>query len=184
LVQRSNPVPALEREFDERANITEHFEVHRRTAMKAHASAEWLFQALETAWHEARSARPMPRREDVNPAKLKSCLPYVTLIDVVHGDPIDFRYRLLGQKLIDGFGANLTGALHTAHADRTRPTWPFYDAYCRCVAMRHAQNIEHEFRNYNRTVVRMRARVWPLADDGETVTGLFGGGIFVEPSFS
>jgi hypothetical protein len=184
LVQRSNPVPVLEREFHERANTTEHIEAHRQTAMKPRLSAERLFEQLEAAWHEARSARAMPRREDVKPAKLKPCLPYVALIDVVHGDPIDFRYRLLGNKLIDGFGANLTGALHLAHADRSRPTWPFYEAYCRCVATHHVQSIEHQFRNSNRTVVRMRARVWPLADDGETVTGLFGGGMFVEPSFS
>jgi hypothetical protein len=182
-VQRSNAVPVFERGFHERANITEHFEVHRWTAMKGRRTAEWLFQTLETAWHEARSARLMPRRKDISAGKLKSCLPYVTLIDVVHGDPIDFRYRLLGQKLIDGFGGNLTGTLHSEHADRSRPTWPFYDAYCRCVATQHAQSIEHEFRNRNKTVVRMRTRVWPLADDGVTVTGLFGGGIFVEPTF-
>jgi hypothetical protein len=48
---------------------------------------------------------------------------------------------------------------------------------------RQAQSIEHQFRNRNQTIVRMRARVWPLSDDSETVTGLLGGGMFLEPAF-
>lgn len=146
-------------------------------------TADQLFQRLEQVWIETCSGRAMPARADVSPAKLKDCLPYVSLIDVVPGDPIDFRYRLLGQKIIDGFGSNITGGLHTKHADRTSPTWPFYDAYRRCVATRQPQSLEHQFRNGNQTLVRMRARVWPLSDDGATVTGLLGGGMFLEPAF-
>ena len=49
--------------------------------------------------------------------------------------------------------------------------------------MRVPQDIEHEFRNSNKTLVKMRARVWPLSDDGELVTGLLGGGMFIEPEY-
>lgn len=142
-----------------------------------------LFHRLEQVWSDACAGRAAPARADISPAKLKDCLPYVTLIDVVHGDPIDFRYRLIGQKIIDGFGSNITGGLHTQHADRSSPARPFYDAYCRCVATHYAQSLEHQFRNGNKTIVRMRARVWPLSDDGEKVTGLLGGGVLVEPAF-
>jgi hypothetical protein len=99
--------------------------------MKPQLTVEQLFEQIEQAWRDACGGRAMPRRADISPAKLKSCLPYVTLIDVVEGDPIDFRYRLLGQKLIDGFRSNITGGLHTQHADRTSSIWPFYDGYCR-----------------------------------------------------
>jgi hypothetical protein len=178
------PRSSAEREFNDQGHSTERDEPHRReSSMKLHLTAERLFEQLEQVWRDACAGRAMPRRGEISPAKLKACLPYVTLIDVVQGDPIDFRYRLLGQKLIDGFGANLTGELHTGHADRSSPTWPFYDAYCRCVATQMAQSLEHQFRNSNRTVVRMQARVWPLSDDGEKVTGLLGGGMFVEPAF-
>jgi hypothetical protein len=151
--------------------------------MKPRLTVEKLFELIEQAWRDACREGAMPRRTDIVPAKLKFCLPYVTLIDVVIGEPIDFRYRLLGQRVIEGFGGNITGGLHTQHADRTSPTRPFYDAYRRCVTTRQAQSIEHQFRNRNRTIVRMRARVWPLSDDGETVTGLLGGGMFLEPAF-
>lgn len=178
------PVTSGEREFNETAHTTESDEPHRRASrMRPHLTADQLFQRLEQVWSEARSGRSMPERTDISPAKLKDCLPYVTLIDVVHGDPIDFRYRLLGQKIIDGFGSNITGGLHTQHVDRTSSVWPFYDSYCRCVATQHGQSLEHQFRNGNQTIVRMRARVWPLSDDGDAVTGLLGGGMFLEPAF-
>lgn len=151
--------------------------------MKPQLTVEQLFEQVEQTWRDACGGRAMPRRADISPAKLKSCLPHVTLIDVVEGDPIDFRYRLLGQKLIDGFGSNITGGLHTQHADRTSPTWPFFDGYCRCVATRQTQSFEHQFRNRSQTLVRLQARAWPLSDDGETVTGLLGGGMFLEPDF-
>jgi hypothetical protein len=171
-------------ECNDQGHTTESDRPHdRESLMKPHLTAERLFEQLEHVWREACAGRAMPQRVDISPAKLRTCLPYVTLIDVVHGDPIDFRYRLLGQKLIDGFGMNITGELHTKHADRANPIWPFYDTYCRCVATQMAQSLDHEFRNSNRTLVRMRARVWPLSDDGEKVTGLLGGGMFVEPAF-
>jgi hypothetical protein len=151
--------------------------------VKPTISIDRLFELVEQVWREAQAGREMPQRADISPAKLKDCLPYVALIDVVPGDPIDFRYRLLGQKLIRGFGQNITGGLHTQYADRSAATWPFYDAYSRCVATRLFQKIDHEFRNHNKTIVRVRSLVLPLSDDGEAVTGLLGGGMFLEPAF-
>lgn len=148
--------------------------------MKPQLTAEQLFDTLDQAWNHARGERELPARADVSPAKLKTTLPYVALIDVVPGDPIDFRYRLLGQKLIDGFGSNLTGELHSRHADPGLVIWPFYDMYRRCVTTRQTQSLDHQFRNSNRTLVRMQARVWPLSDDGRTITGLLGGGMFLD----
>lgn len=150
--------------------------------MKPALTVEQLFDQLEQAWTAARGLHAMPRRADIKPAQLKACLPHVTLIDVVAGEPVDFRYRLIGQKLIDGFGGNLTGELHSKHIDSSIAVRPFYETYRHCLATRQAQSLDHQFRNRNRTLVRMRARVWPLSDDGETVTGLFGGGMFLEPS--
>ena len=137
-----------------------------------------LLDQLEKAWANARGQRAFPRRADIDPAVLRSALPYAALSDVVPGERADFRYRLLGQRLIEGFGQNITGRLHSAFADKNLASWPLYEAYKRCVATGTPQDIDHEFRNRNQTPVRMRARVWPLSDDGKTVTGLFGGGMF------
>ena len=151
--------------------------------MKPQLTVDALFRQVEEAWRDASAGRATARRGDISPAKLKSALPYVSLVDVVPGDPIDFRYRLLGQRIIDGFGRNITGGLHSQHADRTSPIWPFYDAYRKCVATGLPQAIDHAFRNTNGVKVRMQAHVWPLSDDGDGdgVTGLLGAGMFLAP---
>ena len=141
--------------------------------------AEKLIEQLNQAWTTARGSRRWPQRAEVDPANLRGALAYASLIDVVPGEPLDFRYRLLGQRLIEGFGQNITGSLHSEFADKKRTTWPLYEAYKRCVTTGEPQDIDHEFRNRNQTPVRVRARVWPLSDDGKTVTGLLGGGVFV-----
>jgi hypothetical protein len=138
-----------------------------------------LLDQLEKAWTNARGQRAFPRRADIDPAVLRGALPYASLIDVVAGERVDFRYRLLGQRLIEGFGQNITGGLHSEFADKNLASWPLYEAYLRCIATGQPQDIDHEFRNSNKTPVRMRARVWPLSDDGKRVTGLLGGGLFL-----
>ncbi len=141
-------------------------------------TADKLLEQLDLAWSTVRGLRRWPRRADVDPGKLRGALAYASLIDVVPGDPMDFRYRLLGQRLIEGFGQNITGKLHSEFADKKLPVWPLYEAYKRCVETGEPQDIDHELRNSNQTPVRMRARVWPLSDDGTKVTGLLGGGMF------
>lgn len=152
-------------------------------SMTERPTIQQLLERIGTAWNDARGSEAMPKRADIDPIRFRALLPYVSLIDVLHGPEIDFRYRLLGQQVINGYGRNITGELHTVNADRTSQEWPFFAAYKRCVALHVPQDIEHEFRNANKTLVKMRARVWPLSDDGELVTGLLGGGMFVEPTY-
>jgi hypothetical protein len=151
------------------------------SGMTERPSLQQILERVEAVWNDARGANAMPRRIDIDAVKMRRVLPYVALIDVVPGAKVDFRYRLLGQQMISGFGSNITGGLHSQHADRTSKAWPFYEAYKRCIVTGQAQDIDHEFRNHNGTLVRMRARVWPLSDDGATVTGLLGGGMFLAP---
>ena len=150
--------------------------------MKPHLTPDELFAQVEQVWRDACAGRAMPRRADIGPSKLKTCLTYVSLIDVVPGDPPDFRYRLLGQRLIDGFGRNLTGELHSQHLDRSNSSWLILDAYRRCVATRQPQAADHQFRIPSQVLVRVRTCVWPLSDDGETVIGLLGAGMFLDPA--
>ncbi|MBP6013168.1 MAG: PAS domain-containing protein [Alphaproteobacteria bacterium] len=146
--------------------------------MKNNITPEQLFAKLDEAWTEARGPHALPRRADINPVKLGSALQYVSLLDVVPGNPPDFRYRLIGQQLIRAYGRNITGELHSANFEKA-PVRPFYDAYVRCAATKAAQQMSADFRNFNGTPCRAQARVWPLSDDGETVTGLLGGCLYL-----
>ena len=142
---------------------------------------EQLFARVQSAWDDARGQRAMPRRADIDAVKLGSALQHVSVIDVVPGDPVDFRYRVLGQQLIKGYGLNLTGQLHTVVADRSLPAWPYYEAYVSCATTGRAQSIDAQTRNRKKILVNVKGRVWPLSDDGKTVSGLLGAGMYFVP---
>ncbi len=138
---------------------------------------EVLFSKLDDAWTEARGTRALPRRADINPVKLGSTLQHVLLLDVIPGKLTDFRYRLLGQQVIRGYGRNITGESHLTTFEKTAPR-PCYDAFVRCTQTKAPQVMSTEFRNFNGTPCRAELQVWPLSDDGETVTGLLGGCLY------
>jgi hypothetical protein len=145
---------------------------------------EKLFERIEAVWRQAHGSRSLPRRGDIDPAKLGGVLPHVALIDVIRDEPIDFRYRVVGQRLITAYGSNITGGTHRQLANPMRKEWPMYEALVRCVHTKLPQNIDVGFRNRNQALLSARARVWPLSDDGETVTGLLGGCVFVAPTLA
>jgi hypothetical protein len=124
----------------------------------------------------------MPRRQDIDAVKLGAFLPYVGLIDIIQGERIDMRYRLVGAQTTQSYGFNLTGHFHSELAGgRDLPT-QFYAACQRCVETRQIQTIEiSNGRNRKDLPFRVTARIWPLSDDGEMVTCLLGGAIFQTP---
>ncbi len=124
----------------------------------------------------------MPRRQDIDAVKLGALLPYVGLIDIIHGERIDLRYRLIGAQTTQSYGFNLTGHVHSElAAGRNLPT-QFFDACQRCVDTRQVQTIEiANGRNRKDLPFQVTARIWPLSDDGETVTCLLGGAVFQTP---
>lgn len=60
-------------------------------------------------WNRLRGARAMPSRADVDPLDLRGLLPYVYLLDVE--GPSRYRYRLIGQDIIDNLKNNATGRI-------------------------------------------------------------------------
>ena len=100
--------------------------------MKPKITADELFQRVQAAWDNARKDGALPRRQDIDAVKIGALLPYVGLIDVVPGERIDLRYRLVGAQTTQSYGFNLTGHFHS---NLSKPTMPsrFYDACIRCV---------------------------------------------------
>jgi hypothetical protein len=146
-------------------------------------TAEALFAGVQTAWDDARGERAMPRRQDIDAAKIGALLPYVGLIDVLHGERIDLRYRLVGGQTTQSFGFNLTGHVHSELSNPDVPT-RFYAMCMDCVESGTVQTLTiEEGCNYNKLPFGVLARIWPLSDDGKMVTGLLGGALFrlIEP---
>ena len=141
-----------------------------------------LFDRIQTAWDHARQGRAMPRRQDIDAVKVGALLPYVGLIDVIHGEQIDLRYRLVGAQTTQSYGFNLTGHVHSQLITGRNLPNQFYVACQRCVETRQIQTIEiADGRNRKDLPFQVVARIWPLSDDGETVTCLLGGAVFQTP---
>jgi hypothetical protein len=71
------------------------------TALRAH-------EELFAYWAQLRSAGGLPRRCDLDPARIKRLLPTVSLTQVV-GEPREYRLRLAGTGLYGVYGGEITG---------------------------------------------------------------------------
>ncbi|MBI1239320.1 MAG: PAS domain-containing protein [Alphaproteobacteria bacterium] len=150
-------------------------------------SADEIKDALLAIWREeAAKAGGPPLRSVITPARLGArLLPYVSLLDVISGPPLDFRYRLIGEMMRTAFGANLAGQLHSTwvKAPKDGPK-PVLEAYTACVETRLPATADRTFRTAHDTPKRLRVVVCPLvAEIGGPVTSLIGAGLFEEAIF-
>jgi hypothetical protein len=64
--------------------------------------------ALYRYWLVKRGNRSMPARRDIDPGEIRALLPYLTILDKIHGQ---FRYRLHGSAVAREIGRDLTGGI-------------------------------------------------------------------------
>lgn len=85
------------------------------TAVKAHAKLHRFY----TYWQSIHPAEGMPGRQHVDPLKIPNLLPGIWLVDVTK--PLQLRYRLIGTRVVEAMGADMTGLwLDEAHPDVAR----------------------------------------------------------------
>jgi hypothetical protein len=63
---------------------------------------------LRSYWESKRHGRAMPSRADIDPLEMKEHLGWIILADVL-ADYADFRFRLVGTRVTDYFGRDITG---------------------------------------------------------------------------
>jgi hypothetical protein len=81
-------------------------------------------------WDAKRGDRPMPARADIDPAELRGLLPHLTLIERVEGG---FRYRLVGSKVVQDLGREMTGTMvgsHVTPPEYGRALCAIYEQVC------------------------------------------------------
>lgn len=77
--------------------------------------AEPVLRALYGYWDGLRAKGLRPRRADIDPLEMRGFLPHVFLADTAeHID--DFRFRLYGTAVVEGFGEDRTGWRFEQHA--------------------------------------------------------------------
>lgn len=118
-------------------------------------------------WNQIRGERPMPARADFNPIDVPSLLPYIMLSDVFY-DPLRIRYRLVGTRISEIEGQDLTGKWIDEDA------WPedleaWYEDY-RIVTQSRAPLFGRDDLVYpERSHIGYEWALLPLSNDGQTV---------------
>lgn len=68
-----------------------------------------LLSSLLSYWHRCRGDRAMPARNDLDPLHIPKLLPSIMLVDVLR-NPLDFRYRLIGTRIVERLKVDHTGS--------------------------------------------------------------------------
>jgi hypothetical protein len=77
-----------------------------------------LIDDLITYWDRKRAGRIGPRRADIDPSEIVVHLPHIFMLDMLDGGQ-DFRYRLVGTRIVEGLGRDNTGKrLSEVYRDR------------------------------------------------------------------
>ena len=130
-----------------------------------------LRPALEH-WENARGARPMPSRSDIDPLALKSARGLMAMVDVSGAEARqDFTFRLFGTELSSRVGEDFTGRsvdtiVPKAYGDLLRRSYEK-------VVERRAPSFDHIAFQYGRHARLYHRLTLPLSNDGETIDRLW-----------
>ena len=128
---------------------------------------------LHLYWVTKRGLRIAPSRAEMRPEEIAPLLPYVYIVDIIDR-PRRFRFRLVGTRIVEGYGEDVTGrfldevdlgdkgsaiqAEYEKTANEQAPTagsWNF--------SKKDGRELDYEH------------LVLPLSSDGRTIDMLFGG---------
>ncbi|MBT5109235.1 MAG: PAS domain-containing protein [Rhodospirillaceae bacterium] len=112
-------------------------------------------------WNSLRNGRRMPARSDMDPLDIPRLLRYIQLIDVSL-DPLEFRYRLVGTRLVDRLGVELTGK-QVGNIDS------ILDDYREVVSQQTYKYSQARLTNPKEDDKVEETVYLPFSDDGETV---------------
>ena len=121
-------------------------------------------------WEQLRRGRPLPSREDIEPLDIASLLPQVYLVDITY-DPLDFRYRLIGTRIVEHSLSDYTGR-SLRDLPEQRPPSQIWALFNQVIEERRPICTRIPYLHIpGRAVEKLAA---PLSSDGQTVDMLFG----------
>lgn len=124
-------------------------------------------RALYDYWRGLHGDRPFPAKRDIDPAAIKTLLPYVIIVEI-HRNPFRVRYRLVGTEAVIFAGKDYTGVwLHEAKwGEMTEIIGSYYRRVAETGRPLFGADevlINDKWKEYEWAIL-------PLSDDGITVT--------------
>jgi hypothetical protein len=131
---------------------------------------------LYNYWNERRGERFAPRRGDIHPTDIPRLLPYLLLTDILPGPR--YRYRLVGTEVERVFGTPMTGRSidELMRGEYLDFIAGLYRTIVSCRAPVYSEN------TYANEAFRTHRLMLPLSEDGETVTMVLTGQVFLRRS--
>ncbi len=124
--------------------------------------------ALYRYW-QSRRANSLPTRSDIEPADIKSLLPYLLIVDI-HRDPFRIYYRLVGTAVAHFSGLDFTGTYLDELAFDICATTDLVNAY-RAVCDSKQPGVGMAFAQLNhQTALDVEYVICPLVDAAGTVS--------------
>ena len=122
-------------------------------------------------WRSKLKDGALPARADIDPAEIPRLLPNIILLDVQREPDWDFRYRLIGTRVVEHLFRDYTG-MWFSEIDHQRPPSTLW-SNCRQVAESAAPMLANtEYIGPHQGFRRAEDVLLPLADDGRTVDTL------------
>lgn len=118
-------------------------------------------------WCGKRKPGAIPSRKDIDPIEIPRLMPYVALVDVLR-DPLDYRYRLAGTKLVEMTGYDRTG-LRMREFFTPQAVAATEVLLTRLIATREPLAFKGKMFWIDEDYRHFEALVLPLAADGQTV---------------
>ena len=127
-------------------------------------------QALEY-WIKIRGSQAMPSRADLDPIDIRQILPNVVLLDVA-SDPVDFRYRLIGTKIVSQLNNDHTGKW-MSEIPHQKPPSTIWSSCETVVTQKLPMTTEIPYTGRNKDFAVSEDILMPLSADGVSVNMLF-----------
>lgn len=122
---------------------------------------------LHEYWQEKRPPGRLPGRRDIDPIEIPQLMPQVALVDILR-DPLDYRYRLFGTRLVDVMGAERTGKRMREVMDPAAIA-ATEQLLAGLIATREPIAFGGRLFWLDKEFIRFETLILPLAADGETV---------------
>lgn len=134
---------------------------------------------LLTYWRGKSAEQGLPSRQDIDPLDIPTLLPFIFLVDVLRDADRDlrYRYRLIGTRLVDRYGYDLTGRYLDTLKDRLSYDEIVAD-YTACVTTRQPVTGAYRYVDSAGRKWHYQRLVLPLSEGDGPVNMLMGANCF------
>ncbi len=139
---------------------------------------ESVLRDLFVYWDDKRDDKKMPLRATIDPAEIPALLPHMMLVDTAE-ELEDFRYRLFGTSVCQGFGFDRTG-VRFGDLPRIDNYDTVYEGYWKTYQTGEPHYFPGRIVSNQKDYISYSRLTLPLSEEGDIVDVILGGVVFFQ----